>query len=76
MSSTRRCSSRADSLTGISSGRATSATPVRRWLQMNESRVSAWARIGPTRAILAKVRGVSRKPIPCPVAGASTITRS
>ena len=31
---------------------------------------------GPTRAMPAKVRGVCRKPMPCPVAGASTITRS
>ena len=39
-------------------------------------RLGLLARIGPTRATLANVRGVCRKPTPCPVAGASTITRS
>ena len=36
----------------------------------------AWWCIGPTLAMSAKVPGVCRKPIPWPVAGASTITRS
>jgi hypothetical protein len=69
-------SSEADSFTGISSGTETIATPVRSWSVMNLSSSCAWEWIGPTRAMLAKVRGVCRKPIPWPVAGASTITRS
>ena len=64
------------SLTGISSGSATIATPVFRWLVMSRLRVSACVAIGPTRATFANVFGVWRKPIPWPVAGASKITRS
>ena len=75
-SSRRSCSSAADSLTGISSGRATIAVPVCSWSLTKRSISTAWAWIGPTRAMPAKVRGVCRKPIPCPVAGASTITVS
>ena len=69
-------SSEADSLTGISSGRETIATPVVSWSVMKRSSSWAWAWTGPTRAMPANVRGVCRKPIPWPVAGASTITRS
>ena len=70
-------SSAAVSLTGISSGSATIATPVCVVVGDEARRApppGAW--IGPTRAMSAKVRGVCRKPIPWPVAGASTITRS
>ena len=35
-----------------------------------------WWAIGPTRAISANVLGVRSRPIPWPVAGESTITRS
>ena len=63
-------------MTGISSGRATIATPVLSWSVMKLSSVCACEWIGPTRAMLAKVRGVCRKPTPWPVAGASTITVS
>ena len=43
---------------------------------MKASSARAWLWIGPTLAMPANVRGVCRKPIPWPVAGASTITRS
>src|SRR5215204_5699488 len=69
-SSVSDSSSEADSLTGISSGNATIATPVASWSVMKRSSSSAWECTGPTRAMLAKVRGVWRKPIPWPVAGA------
>ena len=75
-SALRSCSSEAVSLTGISSGRETIAVPVWSWSVIRRSSCSACEWIGPTLAIAAKVRGVCRKPIPCPVAGASTITRS
>ena len=75
-SARRSRSSAADSLTGISSGRATIAVPVCSWSVIRRSSCWACEWIGPTRAIAAKVRGVCRKPIPWPVAGASTITRS
>ena len=73
----RSCSSAADSLTGISSGSATIAVPVCSWSVIRRVELLAPGNgSGPTRAIAAKVRGVCRKPIPWPVAGASTITRS
>ncbi len=43
---------------------------------MKASSWRAWAWIGPTLAMPAKVRGVCRKPTPWPVEGASTTTRS
>ena len=45
------------SFTGISSGSATIATPVFRWLVMNRLSVSACVAIGPTRATFANVFG-------------------
>ena len=69
-------SSSSDSFTAISSGSETIAAPVCLASVMNAPIASAWAWIGPTRAIEANVRGVCMKPIPWPVAGASTRTRS
>ena len=62
-------SSAAVSFTGISSGSATTATPVRSRSRMNPSSVSACWRIGPTRAMLAKVRGRLQEADPVPGRG-------
>ena len=64
------------SVTGISSGRATASTAVCAGSRSVASIVRPWCAIGPTRAISANVAGVRSAPSACPVAGASTITRS
>ena len=64
------------SLTGISSGRATTITPVRLGSQTIASIVRPWRAMRPMRAVCAKVRGALRTATPWPVAGASRMTRS
>src|SRR5919201_3774907 len=57
------------SLTGISSGRATTTTPVRAGLESIASIVRPWRAMRPTRAVWANVRGAVRIATPWPVAG-------
>ena len=65
------------SLTGISSGGVTATIAVRVGSASIASMMRPWRAIGPTpRRVGERLRGAASTATPCPVAGASTITRS